>query len=264
MSSNVRTTFDPLLIMDKNRQVIHCKRMWVSPREVFLIDDDGTSLYMGKDDFLFFCKRSEARYFTVYSEDGTPEEYSVLTGARTLSRQQSKEKVRITEGETAPEIPCLDEGPVRVLEGTSDAIPAGETDHHPEGTAEADPAESASAECGDTRADASAHGFPSGNVRGVGKRFVKDGEVFGATAYLVTDTIPLPSLDEFDKRNPEITVYDLGPGGTMVPRVIRRDRIKMGRLSLGITTETDPVTGRPRRVVGEKVGFSLMRDTHHV
>jgi len=100
MSANVRITLFPVLLMTKDRSIVPGRRIWTDNHAVFVVEDPyDEDIVLEKEDFLFFGKTEGVRYYTVYSLEGVPSEYSMFTGAPTLSKDASKENVVVTVGE---------------------------------------------------------------------------------------------------------------------------------------------------------------------
>jgi len=112
MSSNVRYAF-PIELMDESRARLPTKKMWVAYDSIFAVEIPGDTVYLDKEDFLFFGRRSGGRYFIVYDEHGNPTEYSLLSGSRTFSKaSKDMERVTVGEDEKPLVLPLLPQEPV--------------------------------------------------------------------------------------------------------------------------------------------------------
>jgi hypothetical protein len=74
----------------------------VDTNENFLVDWKGELVPLDKEDFLFFAKRSHARYFTVAYDKENFVEYSVLTGSRSRAKVDPLAGVTVSEGPPIP------------------------------------------------------------------------------------------------------------------------------------------------------------------
>jgi len=117
MSSNVRIAY-PIILMNEKREGLPQKRVWMAHDSIFAVEIPGDTVYLDKEDFLFFGRRSGARYFISCNERGEPVEYSMLTGSRTLSKEsKSMDPVKVVEGDPLflpllpqePANPCVPE-----------------------------------------------------------------------------------------------------------------------------------------------------------
>jgi hypothetical protein len=100
MSGNVKIGLLKVLLFNKFRVIVNPPvGVYTDNSGPMCIDDGDGTFVMKREDFLFFCKESDIRYFSVVAKDGTQTEYSALTGAKTLSSKASKEKVIVPKGE---------------------------------------------------------------------------------------------------------------------------------------------------------------------
>lgn len=99
MSGNVRNDFLPLVMMDEKREDLAHRNIWVNSDNLFITDFCGETVGLRREDFVYFAKDIGARYYRTYNRDGVPTEYSVLTGAPTLSKAKVYEQESIREGE---------------------------------------------------------------------------------------------------------------------------------------------------------------------